>query len=82
MLKDNLIYLLALESILSALYSGISTVAMKLFTDSLSEQEDLYNKSLGIVLSIIIFLVSVFYNVITLNHVLSLYPSLTAVPCY
>jgi len=37
MLKSNLIYLLGLESILAGMYSGISTVAMKLFADSLSD---------------------------------------------
>ena len=81
-LKDSLVYLLALESVISGIYSGISTVAMKLLANSLSEQEDFFNKYWAIALSALMLIFSVLFNMSTLNHILSLYPSLKAVPCY
>jgi len=64
------------------MYCGISNVAMKLLADSLSEQVDLMNKYLAILLSSLVLALSLIYNLATLNHTLSLYPSLKAVPCY
>ena len=64
------------------MYCGVSTVAMKLLADSVSEQVDMVNKYLAIVISSLVLVLSLIYNCATLNHILSLYPSLKAVPCY
>lgn len=86
-LKKRLGYLLCFESIISGLYSGLSIVALKLLVDIISDKktQDMPNdhvKLIGTLISSIIFVISTLYNFFTLNHILSLYPSLKAVPCY
>ena len=75
--------LLYFESILSSIYSGVSTVGIKIFVDSLSDSTISHTVLvIGLAISFTIFAVTSILNVATLNHLLSLYPSLKVVPCY
>lgn len=68
------------ESVLTGLYSGISAVATKYLVEVLRETSDTSEKALGLVTSIILLALSLIFNMTTMNHILSLYPSLKAVP--
>lgn len=84
-------WLLGMESFVSGVYSGLSTVALKIIVGFLNvisaEREggdDVDNSELrkGLAMSFLLLLYAVLANLFTLNNVLSLYPSLKTVPCY
>lgn len=79
-LKMMLDILLFSESFLTGLYSGISSVAMKFMIEVLREEHDMHAMWLGLGLSTAMTAVSLILNMTTMNHLLSLYPSLKAVP--
>lgn len=68
------------ESFLTGLYAGISSVAMKFIIEVLREEDDMDAMNLGLFLSIALTALSLLLNLTTMNHLLSLYPSLKAVP--
>ena len=72
--------LLFYESCITGFYAGVSSVATKFLIEVLRETEDKQAKMLGLVLSITMLLGSLIFNMTTMNHLLSLYPSLKAVP--
>ena len=72
--------LLFAESCLTGLYAGISSVATKFLIEVLREQQDQASRKLGLIISSTMLLLSLLFNMTTMNHLLSLYPSLKAVP--
>lgn len=78
--------MLGYESLISGMYSGISTVSMKIICGFLG----IYNEpgvdskqaTWGLILAFILLIYSTLLNLLTLNNLLGLYPSLKAVPYY
>lgn len=68
------------ESCITGFYAGVSSVATKFLIEVLREESDQKSKTIGLILSIAMLLASLIFNMTTMNHLLSLYPSLKAVP--
>lgn len=79
-LKNLLDILLFAESCITGLYAGISSVATKFLIEVLRETEDTRSQNIGLTLSVTLLLLSLIFNMTTMNHLLSLFPSLKAVP--
>lgn len=65
---------------LTGVYSGVSAVATKYLVEVLRETTDMTAKIYGLIASISMLIISLILNLTTMNHLLSLYPSLKAVP--
>lgn len=78
--------MLGYEALISGLYCGISTVSMKIICGFLGVLNapgiDSNSVAWGLILSFILLTYSTLLNLITLNNLLGLYPSLKAVPYY
>ena len=72
--------LLFYESCITGFYAGVSSVATKFLIEVLRETDDHRRKFWGVGLSAAMLLASLILNMTTMNHLLSLYPSLKAVP--
>lgn len=92
-LKNRLNWLLAAESFISGLYSGLSTVILKIivglinikhaFVLNENVDEDNWGQLRNLMMiTLMALLYSNLANLFTLNNILGLYPSMKAVPCY
>lgn len=78
--------MLGYEALISGLYCGISTVSMKIICGFIgvlyAPGIETSNVFWGLTLSAVLLGYSTILNLITLNNLLGLYPSLKAVPYY